>query len=268
MRGGELRFRRSLALIVSALAPAAAFGGAWTYPEGTGQAILTLDDGEGAVMYKHDGVTRAIAKETRAEASLYLEYGLHEWLTAVLLGGLEDYSLSAPVGDAYHGTDYSGAGLRARLFSSESFVWSAQATGLIPGAREPSRPAQAGNTGFDFDARMLGGYSASIGDWPSFVDASLGYRTRGGGPPGEWHADITFGSHIRADTMILAQLFNTISQGSGAEEFPANRTHVAEASVVYDFNAEWSVQIGLYATIKAVNSNRENGIIVAVWRRF
>jgi hypothetical protein len=257
-----------LPALALALAPAPATGGAWTYPAGTGQAILTLGDGLGAVMDKYDGATRAVAKETRSEASVYVEYGLDDGLTAVVQGGLENYRVSGPVSDAYHGLDYNGAGLRARLFSSESFVWSAQATGLIPGARVPSRPAQSGNTGFDFDARMLGGYSASIGDWPSFVDASLGYRTRGGGPPGEWHADITLGSHVRNDTMILAQFFNTISQGSGTARFPANRTHVAEASLVYDFNAEWSLQVGLYATLKAVNSNREDGIIVALWRRF
>jgi hypothetical protein len=43
---------------------------------------------------------------------------------------------------------------------------------------------------------------------------------------------------------------------------------VVEPSLVYDFNQHWSAQAGLYTTLKAVNANRESGIVVALWRRF
>jgi hypothetical protein len=41
-----------------------------------------------------------------------------------------------------------------------------------------------------------------------------------------------------------------------------------EPSLVYDFDKNWSVQFGLYTTVKAVNANRETGLVVALWRRF
>lgn len=250
---------------LAVLAPAAALASAWTWPEGTGQAILSLTGGEG----DFGGETGAgAARETRLETSLDVEYGLRDGLTAFVQGGLEDYAIAAPVADSYRGPDYSAAGLRARLFSSQSLVWSVQGTAFVPGAREALQPAQAGNTGFDSDWRMLVGSSFVLGSWQSFVDASLGYLTRAGGPPNEWRADLTFGVHLRDDVTIMLQSFNSVSNGSRPPLFPAEQNMSVEPSLVYDFNKDWSAQLGAYATPKAVNANRESGIVVALWRRF
>ncbi|MGO4871910.1 MAG: hypothetical protein ACLPGW_15090 [Roseiarcus sp.] len=259
-------WKRVAAASAVALAPAAALAGAWTWPEGTGQTILSLDAGGGD--FGGQTQTGAAARETRLETSLGMEYGLRDWLTAFVQGGLEDYAIAAPVADSYRGLDYSAAGLRARLFSSQSLVWSVQGTALVPGAQDPLRPAQAGNTGFDSDWRTLVGSSFVLGSWQSFVDAGLGYRTRAGGPPDEWRADLTFGVHPRPDMTIMLQSFNAVSNGSRAPQFPAERTMTVEPSLVYDFNQYWSAQLGLYTTPKAVNANREAGIVVALWRRF
>ncbi len=257
--------RRVAAVLLAVLAPAAALASAWTWPEGTGQAILSLEAGGG----DYGGWTGAgAARETRLQTSLDVEYGLRDWLTASVQGGLEDYAIAAPVADAYRGLDYSAAGLRARLFSSQSLVWSVQGTALVPGARDPLRPAQAGNAGFDSDWRTLVGSSFVLGSWQSFLDASFGYRTRAGGPPDEWCADLTFGVHPRADVTMMLQSFNSISNGSRPPLFPAEQTMTVEPSLVYDFNKEWSVQFGTYATLRAINANREKGVVVALWRRF
>ncbi len=261
----QKRGRRVAAASLAVLVPATALASAWTWPEGTGQAILSLTAGEG----DYDGQTGAgAARETRFETSLDVEYGLRDWLTAFVQGGLEDYAIAAPVADSYRGLDYSAAGLRARLFSSQSLVWSVQGTALVPGAQDPLRPAQAGNTGFDSDWRMLVGSSFVLGSWQSFLDASLGYRTRAGGPPDEWRTDLTFGVHLRQDVTIMVQSFNSVSNGSRAPLFPAEQTMTVEPSLVYDFNKIWSVQLGVYTTPRAVNANRESGIVVALWRRF
>ena len=258
-------WRGVAAASLAALAPAAALAGAWTWPEGTGQAILSLAAGEGG----YGGWTGAgRARETRLETSLDVEYGLRDWLTAFVQSGLEDYAIAAPVANSYRGLDYSAAGLRARLFSSQSLVWSVRGTALVPGAQDPLRPAQAGNTGFDSDWRTLVGSSFVLGSWRSFLDASLGYRTRAGGPPDEWRADLTFGVHPRRDVTIMLQSFNAVSNGSRAPPFPAEQTMIVEPSLVYDLNKYWSAQLGVYATLKAVDANRETGIVVALWRRF
>jgi hypothetical protein len=247
-------------------APAAALAGAWTWPEGTGQAILSFDAGAGD--YGGWTPTGAAPRETRLTASLDVEYGLKDWLTAFVRGGLEDYAIAAPVADAYRGLDYSAAGLRARLFSSQSLVWSVEGAALVPGAADALRPAQAGNTGFGSDWRTLVGASFMLGSWPSFLDASLGYRTRSAGPPDEWRADLTFGVHPRSDVTLMLQSFNAVSDGSRPPMFPAERTMIVEPSLVYDFDKTWSLQVGFYATPRAVNANREAGAVVAVWRRF
>jgi hypothetical protein len=258
---------RSLALATTAIfAPAAALAGAWTWPEGTGQAILSFDAGEGD--YGGWTPTGAAARETRLTASLDVEYGLKDWLTAFVRGGLEDYAIAAPVADSYRGLDYSAAGLRARLFSSQSLVWSVEGTALVPGADDPLRPAQAGATGFDSDWRTLVGSNFALGSWPSFFDASLGYRTRAAGPPDEWRADLTLGVHPRQDVTIMLQSFNAVSDGSRAPRFPAEQTMIVEPSLVYDLDKNWSLQAGIYATPRARNANREAGAVVALWRRF
>lgn len=257
--------RRVAAAAAVAFVPVAAFAGAWTWPEGTGQAILSLSAGAGDINGQSGP---GAARETRLESSLEVEYGLRDGLTGFLQSGLENEAAGAPVSDAYRGLDYSGAGLRARLFSSESLVWSVQGAALVPGAHDGSRPLQAGNTGFDSDWRTLVGSNFRVGAMWGFADASVGYRTRGGGPPDEWRADLTLGLHVRDNLTVMAQAFNAVSNGSRAPLFPAEQTMTIEPSVVYDFNASWSAQIGFYATLRAVNANREQGVIAAVWRRF
>ena len=245
--------------------PAAAFAGAWTWPEGTGQAILSFSAGAGAFNGQSGP---GAARETRLESALDLEYGLRDGLTGFVQTGLENNSVGAPVSDAYRGLDYSAAGLRARLFSSESFVWSVQGAALLRGAHDASRPAQAGNTGFDSDWRTLVGSSFRVGQMWGFADASVGYRTRGDGPPDEWCADLTLGLRLRPDLTVMAQSFNSVSNGSRAPLFPQEQTMTIKPSLVYDFDKSWSAQIGVYLTYRAVNANREDGVVVALWRRF
>ena len=256
--------RRFVAAAVVVFAPALAHAGAWTLPQGAGQAIVSFSAGAGA----YDSQFAPDAQhEARAEGSLYLEYGLSDWLTAVTQSGLESYRVGAPISDAYRGLDYTGAGLRARLFSSESFVWSVQGTALVPGAHDASRPAQAGNTGFDSDWRMLMGSNFRVGSLSAFADASVGYHTRGGGPPDEWRADLTFGLHLSGNLTFMAQSFNAFSNGSNAC-YSAEQTMIVQPSLVYDFDRFWSAQIGLYTTVRAIEADRENGVVVALWRRF
>ncbi len=244
---------------------AAAHAGAWTMPQGTGQAILSFSSGAG----DYDGQTEQDAQhEQRLETSLYLEYGLADWLTAVAQSGLEDYSISAPISNTYRGLDYSAAGLRARLFSSESFVWSVQGTALVPGAHDASQATQAGNTSFNTDWRTLVGSSFRLGSLSAFADASGGYPTRGGGPANEWRADLTLGVHLSKNLTVMAQSFNAFSYGPHLPCFSDEQTIVLQPSLVYDFDASWSAQIGVYATVRAIEASYENGVVVALWRRF
>jgi len=252
-------------LALLTLAPAAALAGAWTFPSGEGQIIETLFGwtGEGPPYGAAAG-----PKESRVEAQTYIEYGLADRLTVVGQAARERYELTAPSADVFRGLDYSEIGLRAKLWSNDALVVSAQATASVPGARDASRPAQAGNTGGAGEARALVGYNFTFFATPAFLDAEAAYRLRCAGPPDEWHFDLTLGLEPSPRVMWLLQNFNTISARPGSPEFPAWSSHTAELSIVYALDAHWSVQAGAFTTFATVETNSQRGLVAAIWRKF
>ena len=155
-------WRRPFAGLAAVLfAPAAALAGAWTLPQGEGQIIESIFGwtGEGSP-YGLPQVSPP--NESRLEAQTYVQYGLTNDVTIFGQTALEHYALSAPTADVYNGLDYSDAGLRARLWSADPLIVSVEATAFVPGAYDPARPAQAGNTGGAAEARLLAGYNFTL----------------------------------------------------------------------------------------------------------
>jgi hypothetical protein len=138
----------------------------------------------------------------------------------------------------------------------------------VPGATNGAAPAQAGDTGGAGEARLLAGDSFLVGSTPAFFDGEFGYRLRTGGPPNEWHADLTLGLKPAPGMMLMIQDYTTISSVSTNRSFPAWRTSVVEASVVIALNDRWSVQFGLFTSVLAVKTNTQHGVALAVWRMF
>ena len=259
---GRIAFVLAAALL---LLDAPAFAGAWTQPDGQGQIIETLFGwfGQGP----SSGAPGA-SRESKAGAQTYLEYGLADRLTFVGQLGFERYALSPPTRDVYAGLDYSGAGLRARLWSDDAWVFSLEASAFASGARDAARSAQAGDTGPAADARARGGPNLTLFGAPAFFDGEAGYRLRTQGPPSEFHADLTLGVAWTERAQILGQVFNTVSNGAGAPGFGAWEEHKGQLSVVYRLDDKWSLQVGAFATLYRRNVNSEYGALVAVWRRF
>jgi len=259
---GRIAFVLAAALLWPALP---ALAGAWTEPAGQGQIIETLFAwlGQGP-----SSGAPAASRESKAEAQTYLEYGLADRLTFVGQLGVERYALSPPTRDVYTGFDYSGAGLRARVWSNDAWVFSLEASAFVSGAREATHSAQAGDTGPAADARALVGRNLTLFGLPAFFDGEAGYRLRTQGPPSEFHADLTLGVAWTAKAQILAQVFNTVSNGAGAPGFGAWEEHKGQLSLVYALDDKWSLQVGGFATLYRRNVNSEYGALVAVWRRF
>ena len=178
------------------------------------------------------------------------------------------YALSPPSKDAYLGFDYSGAGLRAKLWSDDAWVFSLEADAYVSGARDAARPAQAGDTGPAVDLRALAGRNLTLFGAPAFLDAEAGYRLRTQGPPSEWRGDLTLGVTWTPRAQVLVQAFNTVSNGAGAPGFRAWEQHIGQLSVVYRLDDKWSVQVGGFGSVYHRNTNSEYGALVAVWRRF
>jgi protein XagA len=249
----------------AAFAPRAAEAGAWTAPQGQGLVIETLY-GWGGAGAPYGGP--ASPQEYKINAQTYLEYGLTDGLTAVGVLALEHYELSAPSSDAFTGLDYSGGGLRARLWANDAWVFSLEASAYVSSATDARRPAQAGNTGPEADMRALVGHNLTLFGMPAFLDAEAGYRVRTEGPPDEWRGDLTLGIDWATRWRLIAQSFNTVSAGAGAPGFAAWESHIGQVSLVYALDDKWSLQFGGFGTLYRRNTNTEYGGLVAVWRRF
>jgi protein XagA len=262
--GGALAWAISVAW-ASAFAPACAFAGAWTQPQGQGLMIETLwgFDGVGAPWGDQPGV-----KQNRADLQTYAEYGLNDQWTIFGQMAIERYELSRPESSLYAGLDYSELGVRAKLWSAGDWVVSSQATVFAPGARNSASPAQAGNTGWAAEGRMLAGANFALGSTPGFFNLELGYRLRTLGPPDEWHMDATVGLKPWPGVILMLQDFLVVSMPSSDKSFPMWRQNVWQASVVLPLADRWQLQIGYFQTSLAWQTNTERGAAVAVWRRF
>jgi hypothetical protein len=275
--GPNRRWAAAAALAFIAGAPATAFGGAWTMPQGTGQVIETLYGWTG---FGPPWGGNPPASQSRFDAQTYVQYGLTDSLTAFGETAFEHYAIGEPTPNTYNGLDYSGLGLRQKLWSTGDWIFSGEATAFIPGAHDSHAPAQEGNTGWAGEARLNAGrnftlasipglgWFPGLGSVPGFLDAEVAYRLRTEGPPDEWHGDVTVGFKFTPQIMLMLQDFTTVSMSTDNRTFPAWRQSVVEASVVYALNDKWSLQLGLFSTVWTVRTNSERGGVIAVWRNF
>ncbi len=269
MTGAGPKHSRSWALAAAfALAvgtPVAAFGGAWTLPQGSGQLIETLYGWTG---FGPPWGGNPPVSQSRFDAQTYVQYGLTDSITVFGQTAFEHYALGDPTPDTCNGLDYSDVGLRAKLWSTGEWVFSGEGTAFIPGAHNPQAPAEEGNTGWAGEARFNAGGNFKVGSTPGFIDAEVGYRLRTEGPPDEWHGDLTVGFKFTPRLMLMLQDFTTVSAVSTDPTFSEWRQSVVEASLVYALDDKWSVQAGLFSTVWTVKTNTQHGVALAVWRNF
>lgn len=250
-----------------ALAGSNVFAGAWTQPEGTGQAILGMTTTSNDRYFDDNGSLFTNQSYRKAEAQLRIEYGMTDSLTGFV--GPSLLKTSAGGGDSYFGAGYTDLGVRQRLYTDGADILSYQATARLPGAYNSSNAAEVGYTGVEYDLRALYGRSFRLGNWPAFVDAEFGRRIRNGSPPNEWRVELTLGARPAAQWLVLLQSFSLASdgRGDGTSDSPY-RYQKIQPSIVWDFAPKWSAQLGAVTTITGRNSWREQGIFSALWYRF
>jgi len=259
-----------------ALLPVAVMAGAWTLEPGTGQVIVTLESKLATEEFDGSGDRVPRSRYAKTELSAYAEYGLAEGLTVLFSPRLEDVNDSSKWGGARTGLGYTEIGARARFVrfdAQKPGVWqgsvvSMQGSVRIPGSVDDNDPLLVGNNVFEIDARLLFGTSFMLGPWSSFVNAEAGYRWRDGDPPSELRGDLTFGVRPRPDWLALAQVFQVTTLGGGSRGFRAGAYTRVQLSVVHDIDARWSVQVGANSVVAGRRALAENGVMLAVWRRF
>ncbi len=247
-------------------APACA--GAWTPDEGHGEVIATTFVDQASQAFDSYGKFTPTPLYRSAQANVYVAYGVTDWLTAIVRPGVQSSSLGAPENQRYTGLGDSEAAVQARVWRDDSTVISVLAGVRAPTVGGATNALLQGPAGPQYDFRVLLGHNLSLASLSGFVDFSAGYRLVGDGAPDEGHFDATFGLYVTPDLLVMAQSFNTISGASRNPQFPQWAQSKAQLSLVYSLNPQWRAQIGVFTTLAGLNAYRENGALLALWRKF
>ncbi len=271
---------------VSIIASSDARGGAFLWPEGQGQAILTTTFSNASKAYDSHGRLIETPSYRKFETQSYVEYGALDWLTLVgeltymnfhgassqleHLSLLIDeakagapLSLQGPSGPRYAGLGVGSLGARLRLLEFESYIVSLEASLRV--ATPSARRFLDMRDEFQADVRLQLGRPIDLFGIPGFCDAQLGYRMRGQSGD-EVRADFTYGLRPWTSLLLLAQSFTAASPGAARVNFMYSQKF--QVSAVYDVMKNVSVQIGALAALQGINSSAERGVMSAVWYRF
>jgi hypothetical protein len=256
------------ALLIWLAGSSAVLASAFNEPAGQGLVIIQGTDDHGNRSYDVKGHLIKTSPYVKHEATTYIEYGVTDWLQAIIKPDLVSTRLGGSPGGHYTGLGTSEAGAQVRLLLFGPAVLAVQGTFQLPSTTRERNLALIGNTSRNTDGRALLGVAFNLGPRPSFLDAEAGYRVRMGGAPNEVHVDVTLGTRPVPRLLLLLQSFTTVPTSAGSYWFPASRYTNVEASLVYDLTRRWSVQVGAFTTVEGRNALRERGIDVAVWYRF
>jgi protein XagA len=266
----DVRVKAGLLLGLGLLVvPTAARAGAWTLNEGTGQAALIGTLSQASQIFDWKGNVTSAPRYTKFELQGLLEYGVTARLTLMFLPGLQHVDIDMPGNPNRTGLGYTEGGARYQLLSGPNWVFSGQATVRVPGTFDAGNPAAIGYTGFESDIRALFGYSFSVAGMPAFINLEAAQRFRFGGPPDEFRFDATFGLRPAPNWLLLAQVFNVVSEGAGEAPFSTSYNyHKLQLSVVYDLTPRWALQLGGFTTFAGRNALQENGVLLGTWYKF
>jgi hypothetical protein len=249
-------------------APSAAWAGAWTLPQGTGQWFATVTASEANNYFDGSGLA-STPRYDKDEAQVLIEYGITDRLTAIVDPGVQHIDIGAPTSAERSGLGYTEFGARYGFVEDPTWVFSGQATLRLPGTTDTSNPAAVGYTDVEADLRLLLGHNFKLADMPAFFDVEVAERARTGGYPSEFHADATLGVKVFPRWLLLAQSFNVISEGSGMSIFGGSYEYYKfQLSAVYELTPTWSLQGGGFTTYAGSNALQENGLIFGVWHQF
>ena len=231
-----------------------------------GQAIVSVYYSNSTSGFDADGNSVDIADYEKLEASVYIEYEATEDLTLIFKPSLRDISVEG--GDDSSGFGFTDLGARYDVLKSDQGWLALEGAVRIPGIDVAENLAQVGSTDTEYDVRLHGFHNIGSGPTPAFIDAQIGYRFRDGDPPNEYHADFSVGYRPASDWLILAQSFNTVSDGAGQGIFESFRFHNVQLSAVKDVSQNVSLQLGMVGTVAGENALRERGLFGGFWYRF
>jgi hypothetical protein len=263
-----------------------AHAGAWLYPAGEGQLILTTTFADAQNAYDAGGRLVRTPSYRKFETRAYLEHGVTDWLTFVAEGGAMSFrgapapsdhinllvaeakaglplTAQPPPGVKYEGIGLGAVGARAQLLAYGPYVLSVE-SGLRAASAEARRFLDMrGAT--QIDARLLVGRSFELLGVTGFAETQLGLRMRGQNGD-EIRMDLAAGIRPWKGWMLMAQSFSAIAPRGGMATFVAAQKF--QLSAVYELTPSISLQIGGVTALSGVNSPAERGVVSAIWWRY
>jgi hypothetical protein len=118
---------------------------------------------------------------------------------------------------------------------------------------------------FAADLRLGLGTTFDVMERDAFALVTIGPRVIAGDST-NLRIEATFGVRPWASLLLLLQSFNRI----GERDYDGKRVSYtrAQASLVWDANSVYSVQLGAFASLASASGRGERGAIAALWRRF
>jgi hypothetical protein len=249
-----------LALALSAGAEA----GAWTKRKHEGLFIAGL-----GVHWLNPTDQNINNRRLKAEASLYVEFGLTDRITLVGRGAYQQLhemviplkKKPPPPRAGFGGME---VGARVNLLQRGRWAASAQVSAGIPGSGENWINEDFGARGGGVDVRAQLG--RSVGD-AAFLEAAVAVRLRGEDTSEEVRLDLTAGCDFIFGTRVMLQSYSVWAMGVSGER-PAYASHRIQASILIPAGRANTAQFSLLSTMHQQSMSEETAFIAALWRSF
>jgi hypothetical protein len=232
---------------------------------GKGQIIVTTTFDKSDRFFDTGGRLRPLAQYRKFEMTTYSEYGATDWLTLIFAPSSSRSLGTVGLFESSDNFMRLEAGARIKVWQNDNSIVSVQATARVPYAINPGMPFPLRREVTEFDLRALYGYSFNAWGRDGFASAEFAYRLRASAAD-EWRADFTLGYRVVPRFLLLVQNFNMAA--GGWQWIRPQRWHRLQLSGVFDFTDAWSMQVGAYTTLLAVNARRDLGVTGGIWRKF
>ncbi len=242
----------------------------WPQPEGGGQVIV----GGGPYWaringFDNRGNATSNGSLNRLDMTPYWEHGLTQRWTVGLAPRLQATWMDQT------STRSSGFGLsevaifaRYALYRGERDAVGIQGTVYLPGIG-PIRDPFIAEPHASFEGRITYGRGFDL-PWNTsgFASAGLGYRFRAGSPSDEVRFDVTAGWRVAPSVTLVGQYFGTVSVRNNGPGGPDYAIHRLQGSVVYDLNAQHSLQLGYMREVDGRRVALGQAVLLAWWYRY
>ncbi|QPQ55420.1 hypothetical protein IC614_02070 [Allosphingosinicella flava] len=262
------RIARNVLLLASVALPSGAWAQGFVMERGEGRVIVTGIYSHSSKQFDDDGDVIDIMDYRQAQIYLNGEYGLTDDLTLLLTPSFRDISIDDRPERDETGFQFVDIGARYRVAHIGNTHFSVQAKVRIPADTFRDELAQVSIEGTAYDFRGQIGHGFQMGGKDAFIIGDAGYTVREDDPPNEIHADVIFGYRPAPRVLLLANLYNTFSDGEGRNGFPDYRYHNLFLSGVYDINDTVSLHLGGLMTVDGENALRERGLLLGAWLHF